>query len=246
MARRFTSSPIPRWDCGRHRRITRRGDGSPRRAVLDFIRPILYNERQNWRRLDEYRADYRGRPRHANGTGDSQAVSHRGGQARDCLYFGGVSEAPGRGRDRRGVRRRLGIPFWRPMRASTALPSSDTSFPAAQTARAASETACSNWKSTIARTIWCWCTTRFARWCRRTSSPAASPRRREHGSAIVTIPCQEAMLETEDQISTHSTYPREKLKRTQTPQGFALGRLADAHRRGAGEGHHQLGGLPAR
>ena len=54
---------------------------------------------------------------------------------------------------------------------------------------------------------------------------------REHGSAIVTIPCQEAMLETEDQISTHSAYPREKLKRTQTPQGFALGRLADAHRR---------------
>lgn len=54
---------------------------------------------------------------------------------------------------------------------------------------------------------------------------------REHGSAIVTIPCQEAMLETEDQVSTHSTYPREKLKRTQTPQGFALGRLADAHRR---------------
>lgn len=54
---------------------------------------------------------------------------------------------------------------------------------------------------------------------------------REHGSAIVTSPCQEAMLETEDQISTHSAYPREKLKRTQTPQGFALGRLADAHRR---------------
>lgn len=54
---------------------------------------------------------------------------------------------------------------------------------------------------------------------------------REHGSAIVTIPCQEAMLETEDQVSTCSSYPREKLKRTQTPQGFALGRLADAHRR---------------
>ena len=59
---------------------------------------------------------------------------------------------------------------------------------------------------------------------------------REHGSAIVTIPCQEAMLETEDQISTHSTYPREKLKRTQTPQGFALGRLADAHRRALEKG----------
>lgn len=59
---------------------------------------------------------------------------------------------------------------------------------------------------------------------------------REHGSAIVTIPCQEAMLETEDQVSTHSAYPREKLKRTQTPQGFALGRLADAHRRALEKG----------
>lgn len=54
---------------------------------------------------------------------------------------------------------------------------------------------------------------------------------REHGSAIVTVPCQEAMLETTDQISTHSAYPRENLKRTQTPQGFPLGRICDAHRR---------------
>ena len=53
----------------------------------------------------------------------------------------------------------------------------------------------------------------------------------ERGSAIVTIPCQEAMLETSDQISTRSSYPREKLKRTQTPQGFRLGHLCDAHRR---------------
>jgi len=54
---------------------------------------------------------------------------------------------------------------------------------------------------------------------------------REHGSAIVTIPCQEAMLETDDQISTTSSYPREKLKRTQTPQGFPIGVIAQAHRR---------------
>ena len=54
---------------------------------------------------------------------------------------------------------------------------------------------------------------------------------REHGSAIVTVPCQEAMLETEDQLSTHSSYPRENLKRTQTPQGFPLGRICQAHRR---------------
>ena len=54
---------------------------------------------------------------------------------------------------------------------------------------------------------------------------------REHGSAIVTIPCQEAMLETTDQISTHSTSPRDNLKRTQTPQGFPLGVICSAHRR---------------
>jgi len=59
---------------------------------------------------------------------------------------------------------------------------------------------------------------------------------REHGSAIVTVPCQEAMLETEDQMSTHSAYPRANLKRTQTPQGFPLGRICDAHRRALEQG----------
>jgi len=59
---------------------------------------------------------------------------------------------------------------------------------------------------------------------------------REHGSAIVTVPCQEAMLETEDQLSTRSAYPREKLKRTQTPQGFPIGRLCAAHRRALEQG----------
>ena len=59
---------------------------------------------------------------------------------------------------------------------------------------------------------------------------------REHGSAIVTVPCQEAMLETEDLVSTHSSYPREHLKRTQTPQGFPIGRLCDAHRRALAQG----------
>ena len=53
----------------------------------------------------------------------------------------------------------------------------------------------------------------------------------EHGSAIVTVPCQEAMLETTDQMSTHSSYPRDNLKRTQTPQGFPIGVICDAHRR---------------
>lgn len=52
----------------------------------------------------------------------------------------------------------------------------------------------------------------------------------QYGSAIATVPCQEAMLETSDQISTHSSYPRENLRRTQTPQAFPIGVLADAHR----------------
>lgn len=52
----------------------------------------------------------------------------------------------------------------------------------------------------------------------------------QHGSAIAVVPCQEAMLETQDQISTNSSYPRANLKRTQTPQGFPIGVLADAHR----------------
>lgn len=52
----------------------------------------------------------------------------------------------------------------------------------------------------------------------------------QHGSAIAVIPCQEAMLETTDQISTNSSYPRANLKRTQTPQAFSIETLANAHR----------------
>lgn len=59
---------------------------------------------------------------------------------------------------------------------------------------------------------------------------------REHGSAIVTVPCQEAMLETEDFQTTHSAYPREHLKRTQTPQAFPIGTICDAHRRALEQG----------
>lgn len=54
---------------------------------------------------------------------------------------------------------------------------------------------------------------------------------RRHGCAIATVPCAEAMLETSDQISSVSSYPRTNLKRTQTPQGFRLGRICDLHRR---------------
>lgn len=53
---------------------------------------------------------------------------------------------------------------------------------------------------------------------------------RKYGNAIACIPCAEAMLETEDATVSVGTYPRDKLKRTQTPQGFKLGELCRLHR----------------
>ena len=52
----------------------------------------------------------------------------------------------------------------------------------------------------------------------------------QYGSAIVTIPCAEAMLETKDQVSSNVSYPRNNLKRTQTPQAFPLGRICSIRR----------------
>lgn len=52
----------------------------------------------------------------------------------------------------------------------------------------------------------------------------------QYGSAIASIPCAEAILETDNQISSNSSYPRENLKRTQTPQAAALKTLSDLHR----------------
>ncbi len=54
---------------------------------------------------------------------------------------------------------------------------------------------------------------------------------RQFGCGIATIPCQEAMLQTEDGCVSTGSYPRDQLKRTQTPQGFYLGKIADLHKR---------------
>lgn len=54
---------------------------------------------------------------------------------------------------------------------------------------------------------------------------------KEKGCAIASIPCAEAMLETMDGISSDSSYPRDNLRRTQTPQGFKLGEIANLHKR---------------
>lgn len=54
---------------------------------------------------------------------------------------------------------------------------------------------------------------------------------RQYGCAISVTSCAEAMLETKDGCISTGSYPRTGLKRTQTPQGFWLGKICDLHRR---------------
>ncbi len=54
---------------------------------------------------------------------------------------------------------------------------------------------------------------------------------REYGNAITVIPCAEAMMETEDGVVSVGSYPRDRLKRTQTPQAFHIGQICDLHRK---------------
>ena len=54
---------------------------------------------------------------------------------------------------------------------------------------------------------------------------------REHGNAITVIPCAEAMMQTDDGVVSIGSYPRNRLKRTQTPQTFKIGEICDLHRR---------------
>lgn len=59
---------------------------------------------------------------------------------------------------------------------------------------------------------------------------------RKYGSAIATIPCAEAMMQTENGVVSTGSYPRNNLKRTQTPQGFPIGKICDLHRRALAAG----------
>lgn len=52
-----------------------------------------------------------------------------------------------------------------------------------------------------------------------------------YGSAIASIPCAEAILQTDDGLVSTGSYPRNLLRRAQTPQGFPLGKICDIHRR---------------
>lgn len=59
---------------------------------------------------------------------------------------------------------------------------------------------------------------------------------REHGCAVTVIPCAEAMMQTEDGAVSSGSYPRNRLKRTQTPQAFRIGDICDLHRRALAAG----------
>ena len=51
-----------------------------------------------------------------------------------------------------------------------------------------------------------------------------------YGNAITVILCAEAMLETEDSVSSQTQINRDNLRRTQTPQAFKLGDILSAHK----------------
>ena len=53
----------------------------------------------------------------------------------------------------------------------------------------------------------------------------------KYGNATTVIPCAEAMMQTEDSVVSVGSYPRERLKRTQTPQAFRIGDICDLHRK---------------
>lgn len=59
---------------------------------------------------------------------------------------------------------------------------------------------------------------------------------RTYGNAITVIPCAEAMMQTEDGEVSVGSYPRDRLKRTQTPQAFRIDDICDLHRRALAAG----------
>lgn len=53
----------------------------------------------------------------------------------------------------------------------------------------------------------------------------------QYGNATTVIPCAEAILQTEDGKEAKGSYPRDFLKRTQTPQAFKIGDIYNLHKR---------------
>lgn len=52
----------------------------------------------------------------------------------------------------------------------------------------------------------------------------------KYGCGIASVPTAEAILYSDDNISSNNFYDRTKLQRTQTPHGFPLGKLGEMHR----------------
>ena len=59
---------------------------------------------------------------------------------------------------------------------------------------------------------------------------------RQFGNATSVIPCNEAMLLTENHTDSTEQVFRDRILRTQTPQGFKYGFLVDAHKRALEKG----------
>ena len=58
----------------------------------------------------------------------------------------------------------------------------------------------------------------------------------KYGNAVTVIPCAEAMIETQDGVVSTGSYPRDCLKRTQTPQAFRMKEICNLHRRAIEKG----------
>ena len=58
----------------------------------------------------------------------------------------------------------------------------------------------------------------------------------KYGFTVVVVPCNEAMMETYDFKCSEKSFPRDNLKRTQTPQGARLGQLIELHNKAKEKG----------
>lgn len=58
----------------------------------------------------------------------------------------------------------------------------------------------------------------------------------QRGFTVVVVPCNEAMMETYDFECSEKSFPRDNLKRTQTPQGGRLSDLIELHKKAAAKG----------
>ncbi len=59
---------------------------------------------------------------------------------------------------------------------------------------------------------------------------------KKYGNATAVIPCAEAMMQTDNGTSATGSYPRNGLKRAQTPQTFQIKIICDLHRKAIEKG----------